>query len=1295
MRKSIRAVPRWAAALAIASAMAFAPAVSFAEAWVGDAGLQSAQVAAPEKDSVLPNKCQYAYAKEELAAFCHFGPNTMANVEWGEHYGTTHNGVKYETATEYMNRLKSFDAAEYVKTIKDAGFKRLIVTAKHHDGFRMWDSASSDYDMASTDSKIDVLAEISKECTEQGLDMGLYLSPWDIHDPTYGSGCSQDKGCSANGCGTDHNGDYNDSYVKQLEEILGNPKYGRDGKFVEIWMDGAKGTGGGYQEYDFKRYYEVIKKHEGEDCLAFQCGVDGEARWVGNEDGVAHDTTWNRVKMRENWDQKTQNQPFIQDKQNDPSTGKSVIVGDPQGTEWFMPECDARITTGWFWGPGKAAPKSMSDLGTMYFMSVGRGAPLLLNVPLDTAGKITPEIKKRVEELGASVRDGFADDLTRASDREGRGAATVEATSVYQNNTEFGPGKMIDSKDDTYWSAGASGKQSVRIKLAAPTQFDVVSIEEAIQSGQRIKSFKVSYRNGDSGEWKEFGSGGTVGAKRLVRAPKVTATEVKIELTPLDGKTVQLSEVGLFKMGRALEAPSAVPAGMETIDNTKMELGKESDWTKNGGSQFVDGTNMFSKKQGASASFTFTGSKFLIIGTVDPGHGQMKVTVDNGQPVTINTAGVRKTGQVLYASDTLSQGEHTVKIEVAQQDKAVAIDAAAVLNNGGVGMLEFAEPVISMDEDSTYDLKIKRTGGKTGALDVMVNFEPGTAVQGDFYTVPVNVKFADGETEKAVQVRTKRNNTGANATVNTQFSVTMTVLSPENLVLGPQSSTTVNIIDRDSNYTKEKLQKALESAEGMHVNEGSHAAWSAAAYRAVLVNAHAILVDETAGVDQYYTAIKALEAAKSDPKLRTDAYTAEHPFAFPSIVGETQTIEAELGAIKDDATSNGDGGKYPAGVKEIDGASGGKVVNALNNKDTLSIPFVAARAGEYEVTLHYMSGSSTNKVVWSDAAAKMEQAAQNEGADAQGAQPADVQRHELAPTPSSVSAAGGAVEAKVEGEDAPEVALVDEHDIESPVTLTVEGDSVATEAGVIVESGECAAGGTDQNAFKTATFTFKVKNPGASTLMFTGPEVNSPRIDKLDVKLNGDSLKEFGVVALAGTGGSIDPAGYLRPETDVQHFTVTPEEGYRIRSVSVGGKPVDVSDPSAPLTVDAPFDAAASKDLNVIAVFDKKVVVPAAPIEPAPEKPSPEKPEGNDDNQGDQNNQDGNNQGDQGGSDDDAQNNGDVQNPGADQDTHGGKTPHGGLPQTDDPAALAGMMACASAGFASVGTMLRRRSSDK
>lgn len=1253
MRKSILVIPRWAAAIAIASAMTFVPAVSFAETWVADSALGTGAVEAPAKDDVLPNDCQYTYAKEELAAFCHFGPNTIANIEWGEHYGTTHNGVTWKTATEYMNELKSFDAAEYVKTIKDAGFKRLIVTAKHHDGFRMWDSASSEYDMASTDSKIDVLAEISKECSKQGLDMGLYLSPWDINDPTYGKGCT--NSCPPK-CETDHNGDYNDSYVKQLEEILGNPKYGRDGKFVEIWMDGAKGSGGGYQEYAFDKYYEVIKKYEGASCLAFQCGEQGEARWVGNEDGVAHDTTWNRVEMRKNWDQSKDNQPFVQNKTTDPSTGKSVIVGKPDGTKWFMPECDARITSGWFWGPSKAAPKSLTELGTMYFMSVGRGAPLLLNVPLDTQGNITPEIKKRVEEFGASIRTGFADDLTRANPEKGRAAATAEATSVHQNNAAYGPGKMLDGDDATYWSANEAGKQSVLIKLPAATQFDVVSIEEAIQNGQRIQSFKVMYRNG-SGAWTEFGSGGTIGAKRLVRAPKVTATEVKIELTPLEGKVVQLSEVGLFKMSRSLEAPSSIPEGMESLDNTKMTLGNEADWTKNGGSQFVDGTNMFSKKKGATATFKFTGSKFLIIGTTDPGHGPMKVTIDGNaaDAQTVNTAAPRKTGQVLYTSSTLDPGEHTVKLEVLEEGKAVAVDAAAILNNGGVGMLDFAEPVITMDEDSTYDLGIRRTGGSMGELEVVVNFEPGTAVQGDFHTDPVRVKFAGGETEKTVRVRTKRNNTGANAAVNTQFSVSMTVVSPSNLVIGPQGIATVNIIDRDSNYTKEKLGEALRRAEATSVNEGSHAAASASEYRAALVNARALLADEAAGVDQYFYAIKALDAAIADPEIRTEKYTPENPFVFPDIVGETQTIEAELGELKDDPSSNGSGDKkYPAEVKDIEGASGGKVVNSLNERDTLSIPFVAERAGEYEVTLRYMSGSTGNKISWGAAVAA------GSGVTASGSEGLDVPKTEGLRAQDAGALGEG---------DAPDVTgapgLLDASGAPAVPGPSAQGD-------VIIDAGEQAAGGTDQAKFQTTTFTLKVKKPGVSMLVFTGPAGNSPRIDKLDIRLKGDSLKEFGIVALAGMGGRIDPAGFMRAGSPAQSFTVTPDEGYRIRAVSVDGRAIEIADPYAALTFEVPCVADATRDLDVRAIFDKKLVIPATPIEPAPAPepgpvPNPD-PSPNPDS---------------------------IPNPGQGGGQAGAEAPDsqaGPLPATGDPASIAMAAASASVAVLGIGVFSKRRS---
>jgi len=236
--------------------------------------------AAPKKDSVIPSKNQYEYQKQELAAFCHFGPNTFNEIEWGEHYGD-------KTPNEIFKLTEDFDADTLVKTLKEAGFKKLIVTAKHHDGFCIWASEATQYDVSGATNyqggKGDVLADISKACTEHDMDMGLYLSPWDIHDESYGykdaSGKAlvefvdtnndgkPDKNQPVNGLTWEQvkqqdAKDYNKYYNDQLIEILGNDKYGNKGHFKEVWMDGAKGSGAGYQEYDFKKWFDTIQHYE-------------------------------------------------------------------------------------------------------------------------------------------------------------------------------------------------------------------------------------------------------------------------------------------------------------------------------------------------------------------------------------------------------------------------------------------------------------------------------------------------------------------------------------------------------------------------------------------------------------------------------------------------------------------------------------------------------------------------------------------------------------------------------------------------------------------------------------------------------------------------------------------------------------------------------------------------------------------------------------------------------------------------------------------------------------------------
>ena len=272
--------------------------VQAADEWIGDEELQDNSTAEPAADEVLPNANQYRYQKEELAAFCHFGPNTFNEIEWGENYGD-------RTPNEIFTLTKDFDADTLVSSIKDAGFQKLIVTAKHHDGFCIWASDYTDYDVdaatnypiVNEDGERDILAEISEACTEYDIDMGLYLSPWDIHDDSYGYYDENGNPTTADKDVLD----YNEYYNNQLEEILGDDRYGNDGHFVEVWMDGAKGSGANAQEYDFERWFATIQKYEGKasdkydsDCMLFGAQAYTTVRWIGNENGYADKNTWSK-----------------------------------------------------------------------------------------------------------------------------------------------------------------------------------------------------------------------------------------------------------------------------------------------------------------------------------------------------------------------------------------------------------------------------------------------------------------------------------------------------------------------------------------------------------------------------------------------------------------------------------------------------------------------------------------------------------------------------------------------------------------------------------------------------------------------------------------------------------------------------------------------------------------------------------------------------------------------------------------------------------------------------------------
>ena len=883
---------------------------------------------APQQNAVRPNSAQYKYQKDELAAFCHFGPNTFNEIEWGEHYGN-------KAPSEIFTLTEDFDAENYVKTIKDAGFTRLVVTAKHHDGFCTWQSDLTEYDMGGVTQykggKGDILAELSAACTKYDLDMGLYLSPWDIHDPSYGYSNGEDPGI---GTSTDPKVNYNFYYDGQLREILGNSKYGNNGKFVEVWMDGAKGSGANAQVYDFQRWYNTIHELEGDDCQIFQGGDFAGIRWIGNENGLAHDTTWGPCKTDKN----------AKDGFNTNLSG-GYSKGFPDGDKWLVPEADARITSGWFWGTTKNTPKTLTDLGNMYFQSVGHGAPLLLNVPPNNKGKLDPAIADRVREFGQNIKDSFKDDLTRVN-KSGRAAATAEASSTWNDNEAYGASKVLDGKDDTYWCAKNAANQSLTVKLPKPTTFDVVSIEEAIQNGQRISGFTVSYQTEENGAWTDFGRGGTIGAKRLVRGTAVTATAVKVTFTTHNFgdenlNLPQISEMGLFKASRGFEKPAPLPEGMVGIDNAEMT--KTGNWNDEKIDGCFKGTSMWTTQSGATASFKFTGTKFAIVGTKDPNHGTFTVSIDGGAAQTINTHdSVRTVPALLFESDTLEAREHNV---VVTATGTVGIDAAAYLNNGSTGMFDFTETNVTMDEDSTHAFTIRRTGGSKGSVTLVVQPEPGSAIQDNFDTTPQEVTFANGETEKQVNIKTRRVVTGSAADGDKQFSVSLAVKTGEGAVIGYHGVADVTITDLDAACNA--LIARAEALDTANFNADSVAELNAAIEAA----RNAADNGDVKGAE-VRKAMKALQAAMDNLA-----------FAFPATQGETVTIEAEHGTMHDDH-SNDNG--WPMEFMDFSGASGGRIVNAIMNGDAISYRVSVKRAGTYSVKLTYSSGSADNAIKLSD-----------------------------------------------------------------------------------------------------------------------------------------------------------------------------------------------------------------------------------------------------------------------------------------------------------------------------------------
>ena len=448
---------------------------------------------APEPYGAVPSPQQVEWQKMEMNLLVCFGPNTFTGMEWG-----------LGTESEDVFNPSDLDCGQWVSIAKAAGFKGLIIVAKHHDGFCLWPNPESTHTVANSpwkDGKGDVLKELSDACAAEGLKFGIYISPWDRNDPHYGTP------------------EYNDVYVRTLESALD----GRYGSVFEEWFDGACGEGpnGKRQVYDWDRFHETVLKYQPEAVMFSDVGPG--CRWVGNESGIAGRTNWSTFSP----------EGFTAGAGAPP--GDTLQIGNIHGNAWVPAETDVPLRPGWFWRESENDKvKSLQELVSIYNTSVGRNSLLLLGVAPDITGHIHPADSVRLMEFGSAIKEIFSTNLAEG--------ATVKASS--NRGREFKAANILDGDYDSYWAAPDGINDAVlTFDLGTEKTFNRILLQEYIPLGQRIKAFTIKVLTAD-GSWKEIASETTIGFKRIV--PVETVTSSKIEISVSSFAPPIINNVGLF-----------------------------------------------------------------------------------------------------------------------------------------------------------------------------------------------------------------------------------------------------------------------------------------------------------------------------------------------------------------------------------------------------------------------------------------------------------------------------------------------------------------------------------------------------------------------------------------------------------------------------------------------------------------------------------------------------------------------------------------------------------------------------
>ena len=460
---------------------------------------------------VVPSKRQIEWQEMEFYGFIHYTVNTYTDMEWG--MGTE--------SPEIFNPTE-FDADQWVEVFKSAGMKGLILTCKHHDGFCLWPSPYTEHSVKNSpwkDGKGDIVREVSDACRKAGIKFGVYLSPWDRHEQTYG---------------TD---EYNEYFKNQLRELL--TEYG---DIFCVWFDGACGEGpnGKRQVYDWEGYYSVVRELQPNAVISV-CGPD--VRWCGNEAGHCRTSEWSVVPATLRDEESIQdNSQKVDDGEfakrinfQDDDLGSREMILDVVKLVWYPAEVNTSIRPGWFYHASEDDKvKSIDELLKVYYGSVGGNATFLLNIPPDKRGLIHETDAARLAEFGQVISKMFEENLATG--------AVVQGDETMSD--QYRAANILDGNKETYWCPKEGTEQaSLVIELNDTKVFNRAVIQEHISSGQRIESFIMEYWHNDS--WNELYQGTVVGYKRICCFETVETNKVRIRITSSRWYPT-ISEFGLY-----------------------------------------------------------------------------------------------------------------------------------------------------------------------------------------------------------------------------------------------------------------------------------------------------------------------------------------------------------------------------------------------------------------------------------------------------------------------------------------------------------------------------------------------------------------------------------------------------------------------------------------------------------------------------------------------------------------------------------------------------------------------------